>query len=130
MLKEFEEILQEAHKKKLPVIAWVYPRGKIVNKKKARDVMAYAARVGLEIDADLIKIKSDDVKDDITWAVKSAGRAKVVIAGGEKTSELQFIKHVKNIISAGAFGAAVGRNVWKSKDPIALSKTIRRIVFG
>ncbi len=129
MLKEFEDILRKAHKRKIPVVAWVYPRGKVVNGKSPRDVMAYAARIGLEIDSDLIKIKSDGVLDDLKWAVKSAGRAKVVFAGGEKTNELEFIDNIKRDISSGAFGVAVGRNIWKSKDPIALSKKIKNIIF-
>ena len=34
MLKEFEEIEREAHKLGMPVIAWIYPRGKSVEKEK------------------------------------------------------------------------------------------------
>ncbi len=130
MLKEFEDILREAHKEKVPVIAWVYPRGKVVNDKSPRELMAYAARIGLEIDADLIKIKGDGVISDLSWAVQAAGRAKVVFAGGEKTTEKEFISNTKKVVASGAFGVAVGRNIWKSNDPVSLSKKIRGIVFG
>lgn len=130
MLMEFEKILRRAHKKGIPVIAWVYPRGKIVNSKSSKELMAYSARVGLEIDADIIKIKADNNAEDISWAVKSAGRARVVVAGGDKVSEKRFIGNIKTAISAGAFGVAVGRNVWKSENPIALSKKIKKIIFS
>lgn len=62
MLSEFEGIQREAHKNSLPVICWIYPRGKGVSGKKKKDLMAYAARVGLEIGADIIKIQSTGKK--------------------------------------------------------------------
>jgi len=131
MMKDFEKVLREAHSKGLPVIAWVYPRGKSIKGKSERELMAYAARVGLEIDADMIKIKYDGNPKDLKWAIKAAGsgRVKLVIAGGSKVNEELFIKNIRDIIKAGAAGVAVGRNVWKSDNPIKLSKKIRKIIF-
>ncbi len=132
MLEEFEDIFREAHKNNVPAIAWIYPRGKSIKGKSERELMAYSARAGLEIDADIIKIKYDGTPGDLKWAVKAAGngRVKVVVAGGAKTNERTFIKNVKDIMKAGAAGVAVGRNIWKSKNPIELSRKIRRIVFN
>jgi len=130
MLEEFEKILREAHKNKIPVIAWIYPRGKSLKDKSPRDIMAYAARVGLEIDADIVKLKYDGKIDDLKWALKSAGRAKIVVAGGEKVSEDIFIKNIRDSIGAGVSGVAVGRNIWKSKNPLKLSEKARGIVFA
>src|SRR3989344_1993038 len=48
MLSEFGKIEEEAHKKGMPVIAWVYPRGKSLKGKSEKELMAYAARTGLE----------------------------------------------------------------------------------
>jgi fructose-bisphosphate aldolase, class I len=130
MLSEFENILRDAHKSGLPAIAWIYPRGKSVDSKSAREVMSYAARVGLEIDADMIKIKGDGNLEDIKWAVKAAGRCGVVIAGGEKVSDKEFLDNLRTISSSGAKGVAVGRNIWKSEDPVVLSLMAKKIVFG
>ena len=48
MMVEFAQIEDEAHKAGLIVIAWMYPRGKKVKgKEESRDVVAYAARLGL-----------------------------------------------------------------------------------
>src|SRR3989338_7776177 len=55
MLSEFGKIEEEAHKKGIPVIAWVYPRGKFIKGKSKKDLMAYAARTGLETGADIVK---------------------------------------------------------------------------
>ena len=42
--------------------------------------MAYAARVGLEIGADIIKLQPTGRNEDVEWAVESAGKCKVVLA--------------------------------------------------
>ena len=88
--------------------------------------MAYAARTGLELGADIVKIKYNGNPSDLKWAVKSAGRCKVVIAGGLKKQGKDFLDYTKGLISAGAIGLAVGRNVWQSENPIKLSEEIRK----
>jgi class I fructose-bisphosphate aldolase len=128
MIKEFSEIEREAHNFGIPVIVWVYPRGKSIKEPTSRENIAYSARVGLELGADLAKINWNGNLDDLKWAVKSAGRCKIVIAGGNKKSEKEFLEDVKKIKISGALGIAVGRNVWKSEKPIELSKKIRKIL--
>jgi len=130
MMKEFDEIERQAHEKGIPVIAWVYPRGKSLAKKSKGEIMAYASRTGLEIGADIIKMKFEGTMKELAWAVKVAGKTKVVIAGGTKANEKTFLKQVKDFMNAGAIGLAVGRNVWQAKKPIEISNKIRKIIFG
>lgn len=129
MLSEFDKIEEEAHKRGIPVITWIYPRGKSVEKKSEKELMAYAARTGLEIGADIIKIKYDGNPRDLQWAVKAAGKARVVIAGGVKEDEKNFLKQARDIVNSGAAGLAVGRNVWQSSDPVGLSNKIRKTIW-
>lgn len=130
MIEQFEKIEREAHEKGIPVIAWIYPRGIGVKGRSERELLAYAARVGLEIGADIVKIHWTGTLNDLKWAVKSAGRTKVVIAGGNKKEDAKFLEDVKIIMKAGAIGLAVGRNVWQNENPVELSKKIRKIIFG
>ena len=130
MIEEFSKIQTEAHKKNLPVIAWIYPRGGKVKNDVSREMMAYATRTALEIGADIVKIHSHGNKDDLAWAVKNAGRTKVVIAGGEKTDEKTFLKEVKDAMNVGCTGLAIGRNIWQNKKPLIIADKIRKIVFG
>ncbi len=129
-MKEFDLIEEEAHKAGIPVIVWVYPRGRGIEKKSEREIMAYAGRTGLEIGADIIKIKYDGNIKDLVWTVHVAGKTKVVIAGGVKSDEKNFLRQVKEIMGTGAAGIAVGRNVWQSNNPIELSNKIRKIIWG
>lgn len=130
MLEEFENIQREAHSKGIPVIAWIYPRGKSIAHRKPGELMAYSARVALEIGADIVKLKYTGSEKDLQWAVKAAGKCKVVVAGGSKITEYHFLKEVKEIIESGATGVAVGRNIWQHSDPKKLSAQVRKIVFS
>ena len=129
MFEEFANIQREAHEKKLPVIAWIYPRGKAIKNDISRENLAYSARTALEIGADMAKIKYGGKKDDLKWAVKSGGRCKIVIAGGIKKSEKDFLNDVKDIMDSGVIGLAIGRNVWKSKDPLGITKKVKKIIW-
>jgi class I fructose-bisphosphate aldolase len=130
LLHEFENIQREAHKNNLPVIVWIYPRGKSVEKKSKEELMVYAARTGLEIGADIIKIQYVGKPKDLQWAVKSAGKTKVVVAGGIKKGEKELLKQVKEIMDAGCMGLAIGRNVWQSDKPLEITKKIKKIIWS
>jgi len=130
MIEEFSKIVKDAHSKNIPVILWVYPRGKSVKGKKPSELMAYATRIGLELDADIIKIHPEGNPKDLAWAIKSAGKAKVVAAGGSKTNEKELLQEIKNYMKAGFIGLAIGRNIWQSKNPLELTKKIKRIIWG
>jgi fructose-bisphosphate aldolase, class I len=129
MLTEFEAIEREAHLNGIPVIVWIYPRGKGISGKSERELMAYSARTGLEIGADIIKLHYDGNTSDLKWAVKSAGKAKVVVAGGVKEDEKILLKQVSEIIKSGAIGMAIGRNVWQAKKPVELTKKIKKAIW-
>lgn len=129
MFSEFENIEREAHANGIPVIAWIYPRGKAIKNDTSRENMSYATRTALELGADIAKIKYGNNKNDLKWAVKSAGRTKVVVAGGTKKSEPEFLKQVKEIMEAGAIGLAVGRNVWQNSNPLEITRKIQRIIW-
>lgn len=131
MMQEFSQVEDEAHAKGLVVTAWMYPRGKhVAGKEKAKDVVAYAARLGLELGADFIKIPYTGDPESFKWVVKSAGKTKVLVSGGVKRNTDEFLKDVKDFMGVGTTGIAVGRNIWQSKEPIAVSKKLAEIIYG
>tara|TARA_Y100000310_G_scaffold282789_2_gene304293 strand:- start:7231 stop:7980 length:750 start_codon:yes stop_codon:yes gene_type:complete len=129
MLKGFEKIQRQAHEKNLPVVVWIYPRGKSTKGKSKTKLMAYAARMGLEIGADIIKIKYEGKLKDLKWAVKNAGKTKVVIAGGVKKGEKVLLKQVKEIMQSGCIGLAIGRNIWQDKEPDDITRKIKKVIW-
>lgn len=130
MMQEFSKIDLEAQKAGLPTIVWIYPRGRSVKGKSKKELMAYAARTGLEIGADIIKIQYNGNLEDLKWAVKSAGKTKVVVAGGVKKGKKELLEQVKEIMQAGCIGLAIGRNVWQNKEPLEITRKIKKVIWG
>lgn len=154
MHREFAQIIREAHQRGIPVIGWMYPRGKSLfdrksasktfkmaeeEKERERDlaidetsaIVAYGARIGLELGADIIKVKYTGSPKTFQWVVQCANPTKVVMSGGPMIEpDEEFLSRVKDVLKAGAAGIAVGRNVWQRKDPLEISKKIHQIIFG
>jgi DhnA family fructose-bisphosphate aldolase class Ia len=130
MFKIFEEIKQDANKYKMPIFGFAYPRGKKLKSKYDPDAIRYAARVGAEIGFDVVKTYYTGDKESFSKVVKDCF-VPVLVAGGPKISEdKDVLKVVEDIMSVGAAGVAIGRNIWmrNDEDAINLLKEIRRIV--
>lgn len=153
MHKEFARIVREAHSKGILAIGWMYPRGKSIFDRKSSSktlkmaleeheqtnlsidetpsIVAYGARIGLELGADMVKVKYTGSQESFRRVVNSAYPTKVVMSGGPitKTDE-EFLSRVKDILAAGAVGIAVGRNIWQREDPLIISDKINRLIFS
>lgn len=130
MMKEFSQIEDEAHDAGLTVILWAYPRGKsVAGKETSRETLAYAARLALELGADYVKLPYTGDPESFTWVVKAAGKTGVLVQGGTKTTESDFLHEVRECMTAGVAGFAVGRNIWQSDNPIDLAKKVASIVY-
>ena len=131
MLSEFGRIQEQAHERGLPAIAWIYPRGAAVQNDTSKEIVAYAARAGLELGADAVKIKYTGDPTTFSWAVKAAAGVRVFMSGGPKApTDDDFLKQVKGVMEAGGTGLAVGRNVWQNQDPLAMAGKLRKAIFG
>jgi class I fructose-bisphosphate aldolase len=130
MFKEFGAVQEQAHERGVPAIAWVYPRGQAVTNDSSKEIVAYSARVGLELGADAVKIKYTGDPESFSWAVKSAGKARVFMSGGPKApTDRDFLNQVYGVMQAGATGLAVGRNVWQNENPVQMAGYLKQIIF-
>lgn len=129
MTKEFADVVRDAHTKNIPVIGWMYLRGKSLETRDKREASAYAARLGLELGADIIKMKYPGNFEDVRWMVESAGKTKLVISGGAKETEEEFLAMAKTAMRAGAIGMAVGRNIWQNEKPLEITRKLKEIIF-
>ncbi len=131
MFSEFGKVQEQAHMAGLPAIAWIYPRGAAIQNDTAKEIVSYAARTGLELGADAVKIKYTGDSQSFSWAVRSAGKALVFMSGGPKApTDEAFLAQVQGAIDAGATGLAVGRNVWQNEDPYKIAESLREIIFA
>ncbi len=153
MHREFSKIVREAHSKGIMAIGWMYPRGKAIFDRKSASktlkmaldeqeqtnqaidetpsIVAYGARIGLELGADMVKVKYTGSPDSFRWVVQSAYPTKVVMSGGTMTkTDEKFLSRVKDVLAAGAAGIAVGRNIWQRQDPLSISKKLHQLIYG
>jgi len=130
MFQEFSKIEEEAHAGLIPVIAWMYIGGSGTIGKDVRELTAYAARLGLEMGADIVKIKYPENLENLKWAVESAGKVKVVVSGGKIEDEEEFLNMVRSVMQSGAIGMAAGRNIWQRPNPEEVVEKVKEIIFG
>lgn len=129
MLKELAEVVRQAHDQNVPVIGWMYPRGKNVSDPLDPKIIAYAARVGLEVGCDLVKVSYSGSMDGVRHIIDSAGKMGVIFAGGQKQDEVAFLEMAKTVMQSGAKGMAVGRNIWQNEKPLEITEKLKEIVF-
>ncbi len=142
--RQFLEVRRDAERFGMPVIVWAYPRGEAVAQKGGRDspyAVEYAARVALELGADVVKVNAPvpsekDAQspapystlkptpaDALRRVVESAGRAFVLVSGGEKVADPELLAKVRGALDAGATGIIFGRNLWQRPRAEALRIT-------
>ena len=129
MAEEFRDAQEAARDHGLPVVMWSYPRGQGLKNDTDPDTIAYAARQALELGADVAKVKHPGSQAGMEQAVRMAGKTKVVMSGGSKTTDRAFLESVKQTIDAGGSGLAVGRNVWQREDPTRILDALEAVIF-
>jgi len=142
--RQLVDVRRDADRFGLPLIVWAYPRGEAVAKKGGREslyAVDYAARVALELGADIVKVNYPvpsekdaespppyntlrlDPEAAFRKVVQSAGRALVLVSGGEKVSDAELLAKVRTTMHAGATGIIFGRNMWQRPRDDALRLT-------
>jgi fructose-bisphosphate aldolase, class I len=142
--QQFSQVREAADRFGMPVVVWAYPRGEAVAKKGGKEslyAIDYAARVALELGADIVKINYPVPSEKDTDSpppynslhlshfemfrkvVESAGRALVLVSGGEKVADGELLDKVRSSMDAGATGIIFGRNLWQRPKAEALRLT-------
>lgn len=128
MFVEFGKICEEAHKLGLFAMCWMYPRGSSIEHELDTDIIAYGARIAMELGADIVKVKNNGDDQGMNWVASSAGKARVVVAGGSKKDSSTFGNEIKDILQAGVVGLAVGRNVWQDDKPLDVANELFNVI--
>lgn len=147
-IRQLSDLRRECERLSMPLIVWSYPRGKPVDDAGGRDslyAVDYAARLALELGADVIKINlpqphkqgaprhpkqyeslEGDEYEMTRRVVASAGRALVIFSGGSYKDDDSFVGSVEMGMRAGAAGLIAGRNMWQRPRDEAL-EVIQRV---
>ena len=114
-------LVDEGEKYGIPVLAVT-----AVGKEMARDAkyLGLCCRIAAEQGAHFVKTY---YCEDFEKVVESCP-VPLVIAGGKKIPEKDALKLAFDAVSRGATGVDMGRNIFQSKNPVAMIKAVRAIV--
>jgi fructose-bisphosphate aldolase, class I len=132
---------------------WGYPRGTAIEAKGGRDsfyAIDYAARLGEELGADVVKINLPKFSENdrnspkpydtlggeigqeaaFRQCVLSAGRCMVLVSGGSKVGDDDLLDKVRLSMRAGATGLIFGRNFWQRpmNEALAITQRVREVM--
>lgn len=154
MYEEIRFLAEEAKDSGLVVVIWSYPRGEQLSKEgeTAIDVCAYAAQIGVQLGAHIVKVKppTEHIEQEaarkvyekekipiktlaerVKHVVQSAfnGRRIVIFSGGPSKDKAAVLEEIKGINDGGGFGSIIGRNSFQrpKKEAVALLKEIMDI---
>jgi DhnA family fructose-bisphosphate aldolase class Ia len=114
----------------LPVMAEMIPGGWGRAVEWSVDNVRAAARIGVELGADIIKTVCPGPADTFAAVVEGCPAPVVALGGPKVDSEDEVVQLARGVIEAGAAGVAFGRNVWGSADPAKLIARLHDAVHG
>ncbi len=137
MIREASMVQEYCREKSIPFILWAYPKFSQHTEDELHPKnIAYTARLGLELGADIVKLKYPSFDDNISQdeqvfilkeIVNLANPIKAVFQGGKKVATEKFLENARTIQASGAAGMIVGRNIWGSEDPKAVANALSAI---
>ena len=158
MYEQCREMIAECKANGLASVVWSYPRGSSISKagETGIDVVAYAAQIGAQLGAHIIKVKPptqhieqgeakkayekaavpiSTLAERVRHVVQSAfnGRRIVIFSGGATNeSEEALYDEYRAIRDGGGFGSIIGRNSFQRAKPRALEflSTVMKIYSG
>lgn len=149
-IREYRRVRQDCELYGMPLVMWAYPRGRAIEAKGGKGTLFaqdYAARVALEMGADLVKLH-EPTEDELgspepyrslkekaparlRRVVRSAGNALVLFSGGVKDDDdRRVLQKIGLYMESGATGVMFGRNMWLRRfdEAVALSRKVHAIM--
>jgi fructose-bisphosphate aldolase/2-amino-3,7-dideoxy-D-threo-hept-6-ulosonate synthase len=120
------QLIEECQGLGIPVLAEMMPPP---DDFYGADAIAHAARIGMELGADIIKTNYCGHIEAFKQ-VAAAIRLPIIIAGGPSQGENDTLRIAQDAIEAGAAGVAFGRRVWQAQDPEDIVRKLKRIVLS
>ena len=129
MLSDLGMVSRQCSEWGMPLIVMAYPRGPKIKNSFDPDAVAHAARVAMELGADIVKCSYTGDIDSFRDVVKGT-MVPVVIAGGPKMeSDMDILNMVHDSMEAGGHGVSIGRNVFQNNNVQGIMKAISSIVL-
>ncbi len=126
MLEEAGGIVKDCNRWGMPLLVMIYPRGKGIDGTDPRAI-GHCVRVAEELGADLIKTNYPGDPRSFARIVEACS-VPVLVAGGEKVSDLESLQMIRDAVRAGAAGVCMGRNAFQRENTREFVSAICRVV--
>jgi fructose-bisphosphate aldolase / 2-amino-3,7-dideoxy-D-threo-hept-6-ulosonate synthase len=114
-------VVQAASAYDLPVVAEMMPPEGCAYQAEA---IAHAARIGMEMGADIIKTNYCGNVEEFRQVVASVPVPIIVAGGPKQANEPSVADFARDAVAGGAVGVAIGRRVWQSDNPCEVTRQI------
>jgi len=140
MIRVLGSVSEQCDTHGMPLLAIMYPRSEVngadenydqlkeTDRKSYAELVAHAARVGVDLGADIIKTKYTGDPDSFRLVVEAAMPVPVVVAGGPALSPEKMLQVAYEVVSAGGGGISFGRNVFSRTNPGPFVAALKAIV--
>jgi DhnA family fructose-bisphosphate aldolase class Ia len=140
MLRLLGHVSDQCSRLGMPLLAIMYPRREaesgddnfldLRDKEPERyaELVCHAARVGVELGADLIKTQYTHNTETFKWVIESCGTVPVLVAGGPLTTAREMLGNAAAAVAAGAKGVSFGRNVFLRSDSGRVIQALSQVV--
>jgi DhnA-type fructose-1,6-bisphosphate aldolase and related enzymes len=121
------DLIQACNAYDMPVVAEMMPPEDRFFKP---DAIAHAARIGMEIGADIIKTNYCGNVEDFRKVVESVPVPIIVAGGPKQANEPSLASFTRDAVAGGASGVAIGRRVWQSDDPCGVTRQVYQALWA
>lgn len=120
-------LVEISQRYEMPVVAEMMPPG---DRSYEAEAIAHAARIGMEIGADIVKTNYCGNVEEFKQVVAAAPVPIIVAGGPSQGDDSSTTALARDAIAAGAAGVAIGRRVWQASDPTVVTAQIHAAIFG
>lgn len=125
-LDNLATIAREAHKWGLALQGEMVPGGMTAGPEaRTLKTVALAARLGCELGADWVKVP---YVEGFERVIQGCYKPVVILGGSKRSSTLEVFTEVRAALDAGAAGVTMGRNIWESDDPQAMTAALAALI--
>jgi len=129
-MKNVAYLASEGRKWGIPLVAEMMPGGMGKDIPKSVENLTLTARAGCEYGASVIKTFYSGTAEEYKAVIKASYQPVVILGGDKVKDERSLFETVESAMTAGAAGVAIGRNVWKHRDPEAMTRALVELVHG
>ncbi|GAA3764966.1 2-amino-3,7-dideoxy-D-threo-hept-6-ulosonate synthase [Salinactinospora qingdaonensis] len=114
----------------LPLLAMMYPRGPEISNPHDPELLAHALSLATDMGADIVKIPAPQSGEEMADLVRECAIPVLGAGGAPRNDTAGVMSYVSTLLTAGATGVAMGRNVFGAPNPGLMARRVADLVHS